>query len=332
MKICSMPWVGMAINVKGKIAPCCRYQPQITNKPNNFSLTFEGDLYKYIRKTMLEGKVPEGCRDCYAREKAIGTSMMSELTDAHPVDNYDTPVLKYLEIGFGNTCNMACIMCDEMSSSKWQLIKFPKQKVIPSDLIEVDWFNTKLSSLELIKILGGEPFLNRDAHNKFLSRLSELTNTSKISLKYHSNATVPWDDTLLDIWSKYKSINVYLSIDGYGKINELQRPGPSWETIEKNVAKYIYTKTTESRKDGGVAINLGVHTVITKVNVWHLEELLKWKKNFLGDETYHAFEVVQGQPQLAVSSLTDKEKKNLTKKLKSPGIPKHLRDLVVTYF
>jgi hypothetical protein len=162
------------------------------------------------RKLMLEGKWPEGrgCEYCRYKEESGGISdrlYHNSLTDGTPVDFdpnknnlYVTP--RVLEIYLNNTCNMACLYCIPIFSSKIndELKKFGPLPTQPRNVyIErhvdsdaylskmLEWLEENSSKLQRISILGGEPFLQKE-HDILLDWFSTHKNP-ELELSYNTN-------------------------------------------------------------------------------------------------------------------------------------------------
>jgi hypothetical protein len=73
---------------------------------------------------MLAGNKINNCKTCY-RDEASGVESLRQqsLKFYQPTDIEPQP-LKQLEVSFDNLCNLACVMCSEEFSTKWQTEKF----------------------------------------------------------------------------------------------------------------------------------------------------------------------------------------------------------------
>jgi MoaA/NifB/PqqE/SkfB family radical SAM enzyme len=273
--ICILPWVHAAIDFDGKVIPCCRWDPAYDKgfekvQDVGFKTAWRNDAFNNIRERMLNNEKLSGCWKCWQDEdssKDVALNSMRLFANRKYYNSsIEEPVLKYLELGFGTHCNLACRMCSDEYSSKWAVIKNPEKKFTDGFDFNSDNIDIDLSNLEEIKFVGGEPMMARD-HDKFLQRILDThPNLKKLKLRYHTNGTVLPSDNVIKFWEKVGKVYLSLSIDGVGKINETQRPGHTWNTIEKN---YEFYKSLNN-------VTIDIHTVVTILNVFHLRELNDW--------------------------------------------------------
>lgn len=315
--LCIYPWVHAAVDINGLIRPCCRF---VGNKGlPDISEGMEkgwkdGEFYRTLRQKMLNNEQIDGCKKCYAEEASSGKSMRTNALDDWFYD-YDRTIedltlqpldLQYVEFAFSHHCNLACRMCNESYSSKWLAIKrhtnTPLEEEVFEDLeFTEDWFNTNLSELTEVKFVGGEPLLAKQ-HVQFLTKLlDQKVKLDKLHFYYHTNATVTPNQKVLDFWKQLKKIDVVLSIDGYGKRNEILRPGNYvWQDIVNTIEFY------QNLIKQGYNINLRVHTVVTRYNIMHLDELILWLEQKGIDE--YSMDIARRPAQLAIVNMNKDQK------------------------
>ena len=270
---CSLLWSHAAINMDGKIMPCCRYDRQNTTLSNindGLRAGFESGLHETLRNRMRDGeRITPGCDKCWNREDVIDKSMRTEFNKLYFKHAEAEDIsLRYLEIGFSTHCNLACRMCDYSASSTWHRIRFPNQSVNVGFQLDISKFDADLSNLREIKIVGGEPMLAKK-HDEFMELLGEKADLGKINITYHTNCTVKPSQRIVNLWKKMRRVIVVLSIDGVGRVNEIQRPGHDWSDL---LSVFDYFKQL---KDDNI-IQLRTHTVVTPINVFHLDELYQF--------------------------------------------------------
>ena len=211
----------------------------------------------------------------------------------------DLPPL-YFDFRWDNLCNLKCRMCNLENSSKiWQEQKeLLKEKTKIASLVDTSYYNRKhnkqikffhgwretpklwdtvlswLPGIKRLYLTGGEPTLVR-RNWELLDYLKAKDLSKNIQLDFNLNCThVP--DKLLNIFKDFDSVNLRLSIDGYGKVQEYIRSPSKWRVIEKNVRKLLKNRTK------GVSITFT--PVIQVYNILGLTDLLKWihslKKEF----------------------------------------------------
>jgi len=308
--------------------PCCRFRMGSDSryKKEKFQTPLEAiskqGYFEDIRKKMLAGEKLSECSKCWREEEHRGYSYRTLMFNRLNIEKIkpDEPfVLKYLEIFFSNLCNLSCRMCDITQSSQWAnlyngaflpngmkdnavddeyLDENGKAKTAPVnfDLALLDKID--LSNLIEVKILGGEPMITPD-HLVFLRRLmKDSKNPSDIKLVYHTNATKKPPQVVVDFWKKIKKVEIVCSIDGYGEVNEYQRIGHKWKAIEDTVQWY---------RSLDADVELRIHTTLSSVNIWRLQDLVKWTNKIVPPHKV-TFDFVQNPPYLDISMMPDNAK------------------------
>lgn len=288
---CSLLWVHAAIDMDGKMRPCCRFRrtPESNYSfpllDNGFLNGFTGTTFEGIRKRMLSGEALPECGKCLDREAAGLKSMRTGANDKYRrYIGTDISKLKFLEIGFSTHCNLSCRMCDERASSTIYKIKYPKKSVEVGFGLDIDKIDIDISELDEIKIVGGEPMM-APSHDKFLEKLLSVHNDlSNLKITYHTNCTIAPSKPVTDFWRRVGVVDLVLSIDGFGRTNEIQRAGSSWTKLIDVFNLY------KSLSDEGV-VRLGTHTVVTPINIMKLNELFEFfneNSEYIGDITVDA--------------------------------------------
>jgi len=306
MAICAALWVHARISTEGIVRPCCRWKSQNTaNLPkisDGTQAAIESDYFSSVRERMLAGEEIPECRQCIVEEKA-GDNVRSfreklNIRYGHHLLNNPTPKIRYIELVFNTHCNLACRMCGEHSSSKWKLINNPKLTVDTSvEATNLNHYDSDLSELDAIKVVGGEPFLAKD-HYDFLDKfITQVDNPENVEIAYHTNGTIFPNKNIIDYWKQLKKVKLVISVDAHGQLNEYCRPGSNWGTINENIKKFRNIKNAD--------VTLGIHSVITSLNILQLNELIKWRYSKRIDGPI----IPVKQPEhLAISHLPDKEK------------------------
>lgn len=299
--VCSAPWSHFAISSHpdGFITmPCCRFRmgsdSRFRNvkfqKPNH-AVSKDG-YFEDIRQRMLAGEKLSECEKCWREERDRGYSMRKTMIKQTPLEKISQNTsfeLKYLEVFFGNLCNLSCRMCDITQSSQWANLynnafvpnNIQDTSVVPDDFLEangraktqpISFDNTFLEGIDLsklteVKILGGEPMMTPD-HITFLDQLMFQSNDpSAIKLVYHTNGTKIPTQKVVDYWKQMKKIEIVFSIDGYGKTNEYQRINSQWQNIVDNIKWY---------SNLGINLHMRIHSVLSLLTIWTVDNLCEW--------------------------------------------------------
>jgi len=302
---CMLPWVHVAVNPNGDVIPCC-VSTATVNKidgtpynlgKDNLNQIINSDGYKSIRSDMLKGKLVNGCEQCYKQEQ-YGIShrnnynnywLKKESGRKKLASGTHIPeTIEYIDLRFGNLCNLKCKSCSTINSSQFEKELFDIQESNPKigNYISMtryddinDWYNTDMF-MENIKsqtdnilemyITGGEPTII-DKNYEMLEYFIEQGKSKNIFLKLNTNMT-NMQDTFLNMISQFKQVMFFASIDGFGTMQEYIRYPSKWEQIDKNLNKLV-----EKTKDN---IIIKVSPVIQSTNLGLITELFEYLENF----------------------------------------------------
>jgi MoaA/NifB/PqqE/SkfB family radical SAM enzyme len=268
--LCAYPWAGSAVRPDGTILPCCKF---IHNKefgsitdqdPRNSSTWTE------LRQQMLAGNKINNCKTCY-RDEASGVESLRQqsLKFYQPTDIEPQP-LKQLEVSFDNLCNLACVMCSEEFSTKWQTEKFTHRNLVAKGITAhgFDYTSWDLTKVTHLKIIGGEPMMSQEKFIKLL-RHFDLTH---LEVAVTTNGTILPNTDLKTLLERCKSVSYKVSLDGVGDVNDWIRWPSKFSMIENNI-------NTLEQWWADTAINLQFHTVIGIYNINHLQSLVDFVLN-----------------------------------------------------
>lgn len=316
---CALPWMHLATRPNGDARLCCGSNASgastgdytvglvknIDGQPANFGRdlpldAFNNQYMKNVRKTMLEGKVPDSCAKCFEEENNGVASKrvwemyewiregldIEQLVKETSADGSVPPVLRYLDLRLGHNCNLKCVMCSPHDSSRWvqdhtELVKITKSPII---LKQIDWNkNTfdnywyenpefwqqifdQISNIKHLYFAGGEPLMIKE-HKKFLEEIIRQGYSNKITLRYNSNGTFV-DQEMIDIWCKFKQVRYAFSIDDILERNHYIRYPADWSDIEKTL------KMLDNTPDH---IHVHIACAVQILNIKNLVNFAKWK-------------------------------------------------------
>lgn len=179
--------------------------------------------------------------------------------------------IKKLHLEQSLICNLACISCSTLYSSRWN--QWYREFVPDADLIELKqqpesvWQHLDLTEVEHVHFTGGEPLLNPD-NVKILQHLDSIGQLENTAISYCTNGTVMPDSTLLELWSKAKWTRLFISLDGVGSTFEYTRWPADWHTVNTNIEKF--------RSISGPCILLEVDAIVGIHNLWNMAEFYQW--------------------------------------------------------
>jgi sulfatase maturation enzyme AslB (radical SAM superfamily) len=291
--------------------PGSHYSIANPEKTLNLVEAFNSPAMRETRVAMMKGERVAACQYCYDREDGGGTSYRqianqmfrdkvdwASLTENTAVDGSLNEFPCYLDIRFGNTCNLECIMCGFPISSRWGRrvpLKWMPAKIDPYASDHELWrmLEDNAPKLRRIYFAGGEPFL-QPLHFKLIDMLIDRNCAAQIDLGYNTNLTI-LPRGIFEKLGKFKSVDIGASCDGTGKVFESIRVGAKWDTFIKNVR--------ETKK------HFPVRLAVTpqRDNIANLDELIRWgiEEGCEIDLT----NILMHPAELSLTNLSDAEKK-----------------------
>ncbi len=360
---CPIAWNHLATNADGSIRMCCQmiYNPYgtvykedgtvLTGK-DNITEHRNAPVWKKLRQDMMNGIDPELCRLCTAEEQnGIGSKRQwtrklyedtyhkaVSLTKADgSIDDKDFPIT-YMDLRFGNKCNLKCRSCGPTDSNLWydDWVKLHPSKpfnyrehnkvsieTLPDgtntvpNLFEPDETYSKLwihimNNLDTIKryyFTGGEPTINLK-HRELLDYYIKRGTANQVILDYNTNmAGVP--SKVFEQWKYFKQINLGMSIDGINNHFEFIRHPGKFSTVLKNMRRV-------DREKGFEKLIASITLTLSVQNVLHFPEMQWWMKeqNWNRIEEVIIVHNLYGPDMLNIQNLPIKYKKYIDSRYK----------------
>ena len=299
---CPLPFSHFSSSPDGRYKPCCvaRAAPYTTKDMSPLEF-FNSDVMENLRKDMKEGVISDHliryCKRCLITEAQSGHSKrIAELKKngkTYETDKFNSIKLKL----FGNLCNLKCVMCAPLQSSKWAseviehgpltldddslpessvkevavatawpIREFPPDRAVISPFHEMDKdkfyrdMEYIIPRLKVLEFTGGEPLISQDILD-FIHWIIKKRWSRNLVLKFVTNGTVFAKD--LKFLKKFKRVRFSISVDGIDEKGEYLRYGTKFDRVRQNILKYQKMK------------NLKVHgnTCITALNIGSLDEI-----------------------------------------------------------
>lgn len=315
---CHMAFNNIHITQDGTTKPCCDYDGidnKINVKNNSMPEIFHQKNFQEMRRDLIEGKEHSNCWRCFRREKLgkrsprqIANKEFEHLTDIKP--SKPTSVTMALS----NLCNLGCRTCYPGNSSKlfneyydlfWKPkgiskkskeIEYKDRRVLNESSILSLLDRDNLSDINELKFWGGEPMLDR-SYWRLSKYFVDHDLAKNITVHFNTNATILPSKEHIDLFSRFKSININLSIDAIGAQFEYLRYGAIWKEVEKNISTFIDIKKKLKN------INLTLVLTMSSINIFDINQTLKYYyKNLINeidlwinnvdDPEYYSFESV----------------------------------------
>jgi radical SAM protein with 4Fe4S-binding SPASM domain len=274
----------MVIDTDGTLLPCCEYKyPAPTYKSeNNFTnfdtwWTVENER---LRQDMLTDTHNAGCTYCKHKESIPGQSHLRQHHNKfHPIrnDNY-TPEIERIEIRFGNYCNLKCLMCGPYASSSLGEEYLRNEEMFAGNSFKlynvktIRWWEEpgaldKLYSIvrnvKDIHMTGGEPMMIPEV----VDILNSIEDTN-VKVTFNTNMT-RFTDKVFTALSRFKTVEIYASLEGANEHNDYIRYGSKWETVVQAVEQI---KTYPN-------IKLSINTVLQHSSIYTLPGLINYARD-----------------------------------------------------
>jgi len=289
---CAAPWMHLNTTPVGNLEPCCIWKANPNDKKyhyTEFDQWINSAMLKTVRKNLHEGTAVPECRNCYLLEQANGSSMRlrynTVFANYKNYNEFDTvnwtanaADFVALELKLGNLCDLKCVMCSGENSSqimteyKQHKEKFDKLVAYykPDTAADFSWplsdefkhflgkFKNNLKSVELT---GGEPTLIPYV----VDFLESINNPEQVVISLVTNAN-GYNKKMFDVLTKFKFVNIAISLEGIGKDNDMIRFNSNWQNINENILRY---KSMSK-------VDLMINHVLQAFSVKTLIPLIQW--------------------------------------------------------
>ena len=234
---------------------------------------WQSEEMNLIRTKMLEGKPVAGCKACYEEESNGTASLRQQENNGwnrhRDLPNIEDTIQRWqntgicdepvsIDINFSSLCNLKCRMCFSGLSS--ELAKEQKQiidqegweinnellKFSTDDLEIIDHGNNNklmtelydmFKSLRRIYLKGGEPTLLQSMYN-YLEYPVDQGKSKDIQIKFNTNMTNV-QKRFIQLMDKFKKVDLTMSVDGIGAVQEYIRAPSKWNVVQKNINNYL---------------------------------------------------------------------------------------------
>ena len=302
---CILPWVHLATYTDGSGLLCCVASSDKKVNVNDMSIdeARNSDYFKQARLDMLEGKEYSPCSACYKEEKSglkshrmhenhfwqrtLGEEAFQKIVDETKQDGSIENDLYTVDFRLGNTCNLQCVMCRPQDSSKWYKEATILSKTLKSharyewaskekvDRDKFEWYKDEkflesfyAASGEMRQMIfaGGEPLLIKE-HKDIIRKLVENGTAPNIKVNYHTNGTI-YDSELIELWSHFKRVDLFLSFDGIERINKYVRYPALHDTVVTNLKKY--------NDNAPPNMHFKALYTVQALNIFYIPEFVDW--------------------------------------------------------
>jgi hypothetical protein len=248
-----------------QVKPCCWFQD---------SFNLDEHIHENRKKyNEITDWVPQ-CEICKTLEDCGQQSLRQSSFDWGSTNDHTDPVS--VDIYLDNTCNAACVTCNQSYSTLWYKEKqklFNKSFRIESKTSDI---NTKIQQisnafnfkeLQYVKFFGGEPLFT-DTHLMFLKTIN---NPENVTLHYTTNGSIFPSEETLAMWNRFKTIIFAASIDGIGQQFDYIRWPLSWTKVSNNLLRLRAQKLHN--------VMFRVEFTVNFLNAWYFNEIHDWVRD-----------------------------------------------------
>jgi len=243
------------------ISPCCLAPVSKTQVVDFIDNTYLASFRQQIQK----GEFPVGCSACQQAESAGLTSRRIGSNQWYKDNGLDNNQLELVRMDYwtGDTCNLACVICGPNNSSVWkQELGLPIE--LQKSTTNKFWHDIQLDQIKFIHFNGGEPLLSKE-HVRLLEAVPDK---SQVHINYNTNGTVLPTQYLLDLWAKFKLVQLDFSIDDIKQRFQYQRYPAIWQQVVDNLNWFV----EHAPHNCMFAIN----TSVGVLNFYNLNNLDQW--------------------------------------------------------
>jgi len=267
---CVLPFNHMAIRPDGRIFPCCIFRwDDVPEDLNIFHKDpFNHPYFVKLREKMLADEYISGCDYCYKQEELNIFSMRHQSTKnatrygCTSLRDNKPSELRYVDLSISNTCNNKCRMCGPDLSTSWYSDARKLGRDIPKGIVTNPFVESgDFSKLTYLKLLGGEPLMEQ----KIIKKILKQCKLKDLTVNLITNTSLVPDEELHDLFTKCKRVDVSLSVDSKGKLNEFLRSGSDWNTTVQNLNWF---------KEREQYYKIYVHSIVSIYNCNRMPDLI----------------------------------------------------------
>jgi MoaA/NifB/PqqE/SkfB family radical SAM enzyme len=267
------------------VNPCCHYKPGVETR-------MDDDINRSIiqvKRNIESGVVDNRCTFCHSQEaRGQLSGRVRDLLNYHTKDIVDflknKKTKEHTDIfTFGNKCNMACRMCNALSSSLYDSIWNIKKNVsIKSISLDTDYWDHiksdirhKIENTEIYRIIvtGGEGTIQDDLY-KLTDWLISENLSDQVHFRIATNGSVFLDDVFDNWCKKFKHLEFGISIDSTHSDNfQYVRYPVKFEKIHENLKKFNQMADTYNN------VNVLITPTFYINNIAYLRDYLEYFKN-----------------------------------------------------
>jgi sulfatase maturation enzyme AslB (radical SAM superfamily) len=202
---------------------------------------------------------------------------------------------KIIKITTSNLCNGTCVTCNAGNSTAWAKLE---NQDIKYKIVDTSTINFK--DIIQLSFVGGEPLLEKKNFD-ILEEIVRLGNTNCF-VSIVTNGSIHLTHTQLAVLSKFKNLNICLSIDGVGDQFEYIRWPLKWSKLQHNLNQFKQ-----------IAQHVSVSCMISNLNIFYYSELIEF---FETNQIDYLCKQIVDPPYFAPGNLPEEFKQQVLEKNK----------------
>lgn len=242
---CPLPWTGFYYQMDGEVKNCTQSYESIGNiQQDDISGILMSDKNLTVRKEMLDDGKPKSCAGCYKTEQGLNklsgvmSSRLYYLTQlkkvplsTYSIDNdFD---LRHVDLRWQNTCNLACVYCGPLASSRWERelgVSSPKPDSDRYHQMK-EYVIQNAHKLLNVYLAGGEPLLMTE-NEEFLRHL--LVCNPGVEVRVNTNLN-NIETKVFALLTQFPNVHWTLSVESMEEEFEYIRYGAKWKDFLRNL-------------------------------------------------------------------------------------------------
>lgn len=253
-----------------RVAPCCQAGSAV-EPVDTFDFETSPHLSK-LREQFSRGEQPVECNRCWQAENTGHKSRRMSAIEFYNSEPSADVLLEGIDHSATWACNLACIMCNPLSSSLWasqENLTRDDLKAMGRLFQKSNNFLDKLdvSHIKKIHFNGGEPMLNNN-QTDLLLKLKEQGVLKNTFISYNTNGTVMPSQQVIDLWKQARLVKIFFSVDAVGSAFEYVRWPAKWDQTSRNILDMRATLPNN--------VMFGFNTAVGNYNVLEIAEVYDW--------------------------------------------------------
>jgi len=254
------------------------------------------DVFAEIKQQQLEGEWPSACYRCWKEEANGGQSERLRAFAELPQDRFElfteTQEIREFEfrIKFSNFCGLACRSCTPFESSTFaKLTNAVVSEFYENDISEDAEHWSRITSqipalidkaeYFFVHFIGGETLI-QPGMSKLLRWMVDQDIASRVNIRLTTAMTVNPSTELLELLTKFASVDINLSIDSVGQNYQYVRWPARFSKVEDNLESLITFRPSLTVKNGRKTSvprwKCAVSPVFSLNNIFYIDDWLEY--------------------------------------------------------